>query len=92
MTDDNAMTKKAMRKSTEHLFRVYCEHRTVMIAAADSAAGDARIRARLSAAGKVPSAAKPRLDQSRSKRSRFITLSHAATKSCTNLSRASSLA
>lgn len=33
-----------------------------------------------------------RWDQSRSKRSRFITLSHAATKSCTNLCSASSLA
>jgi TetR/AcrR family transcriptional regulator, ethionamide resistance regulator len=47
MSDTDAMTKDNMRTSTEQLFRVYWEHRTVMIAAADSAAGDARIRARL---------------------------------------------
>jgi AcrR family transcriptional regulator len=47
MRDANAMTKESMRPATEQLFRVYWEHRTVMTAAADSAAGDPRIRARL---------------------------------------------
>ena len=40
-----------------------------------------------------PTSGRPgRRDQVRSKRSRFMTLTHAATKSCTNFSRASSLA
>lgn len=47
MTDANAMTKDSMRAATAQLFRVYWEHRTVMVAAADSAASDARIRARV---------------------------------------------
>lgn len=47
MSDAAAMSKDSMREATERLFRVYWEHRTVMIAAADSAAADATIRARL---------------------------------------------
>ncbi len=47
MADDDAMTKDAMQASTEQLFRYYWKHRTVMLAAADSAAANARIRTRL---------------------------------------------
>jgi AcrR family transcriptional regulator len=47
MADDNAMTKDAMQTATEELFRYYWKHRTVMVAAADSAAANARIRTRL---------------------------------------------
>lgn len=47
MSDDDAMSKDSMRASTEGLFRLYWEHRTVMVAAADAAAADAHIRARI---------------------------------------------
>jgi AcrR family transcriptional regulator len=47
MADDDAMTKDAMQASTEELFRYYWKHRTVLVAAADSAAANARIRTRL---------------------------------------------
>ncbi|MGY4103770.1 TetR/AcrR family transcriptional regulator [Nocardia sp. R16R-3T] len=47
MSDAEAMTKDSMRAYTQQLFRLYFEHRTVMIAAADSAATDVRIRERL---------------------------------------------
>lgn len=47
MADDDAMTKDAMLAATEELFRFYWKHRIVMVAAADSASADARIRARL---------------------------------------------
>ena len=47
MADDDAMTKDAMLAATEGIFRFYWKHRTVMVASADSAASDARIRARI---------------------------------------------
>lgn len=47
MTDDNAMTRGAMQAATEQLFRFYWMHRTVMVAATDSSASNARIRSRL---------------------------------------------
>jgi AcrR family transcriptional regulator len=47
MADDDALTKDGMNAATEQIFQLYWKHRTVMVAAADSAAADARIRARL---------------------------------------------